>query len=421
MNYLAIIIITLFFSAFFSGMEIAFLASNRLRLELDRKQGLFSSRFVAVFLANPSQYIATMLIGNNIALVIYGISMAGFLEPFIRLFTHAEFSILIIQTLISTLLIIFTAEFLPKTLVRINPNLILTILALPTIIIYFILYPIAIVFTRISDLILKSLGKSYGHNPTENIVFNKVDLDYLISESQQDKGEQYLDDETEIKLFQNALDFSNVKLRDCMVPRTEIIALEINASIEELKQKFVETGFSKILIYEKTIDNIIGYVTSKDLFKNPHTIKSMLIPLSYVPETMAANRLLQKFIQERKGVAAVVDEFGGISGMLTIEDVMEEIFGEIEDEHDTDEFIEKKLDDDTYVFSGRLEIDYLNEQYHLSVPESDEYDTLAGFIMFHCEKIPKSNETLLIEHYEFKILKVSRTRIELVEMKIIRE
>ncbi len=421
MNYLVIIVITLIFSAFFSGMEIAFVASNKLRLELSRKQGHFSSRFISVFLANPSQYIATMLVGNNIALVIYGVSMAGFLEPFIRVFTDAEFSILIIQTLISTLVIIFTGEFLPKTLVRINPNLILTVMALPALIVYFLLYPVAFLFTRISDLVIQAMGKSSDQSPQRNMVFNKVDLDHLINERQQDKGEQYLDDETEIQLFQNALDLSNVKLRDCMVPRTEIMALEVNASVEELKQKFIETGFSKILIYQDNIDNIIGYVTSKDLFKKPHTIKSKLIPLSYVPETMAANRLLQQFIQERKGVAVVVDEFGGISGMLTIEDIMEEIFGEIEDEHDTDEFVEKKLNDDTYVFSGRLEIDYLNEQYRLAVPESDEYETLAGFIMFHHENVPKLGENLLIENFEFKILKVSRTKIELVEMKIITE
>jgi CBS domain containing-hemolysin-like protein len=419
MNYLVIIIITLFFSAFFAGMEIAFLASNKLRLELNKKQGLFSSRFVSVFLANPSQYIATMQIGNNIALVIYSLAMANMLEPLIRLFTDAEFTLLIVQTLVSTIIILMVAEFLPKTLVRINPNIVLNFMALPMIIIYFLLYPVTWFITRILDLIIKSLSKSSEGKPFHNAVFDKVDLDHLINESQQDKGEQFLDDETEIKLFQNALDFSNVKLRDCMVPRTEIIALEVNTTVEELKQKFIETGFSKILIYENSIDNIIGYVTSKDLFKNPHTIKSKLIPLSYVPETMAANKLLQKFIQERKGVAVVVDEFGGISGMLTIEDIMEEIFGEIEDEHDTDEFIEKKLSSDTYLFSGRLEIEYINEQYQLSIPESDEYDTLAGFIMFHHEKVPKFNESLIIGHFEFKILKVSRTRIELVQMKVI--
>src|SRR4030042_529548 len=353
MNYLLIIVITLCFSAFFAGMEIAFLASNKLRLELNKKQGLFSARFISVFLANPSQYIATMQVGNNIALVIYSLAMASILEPLIRLFTDAELTILIVQTLVSTFIILITAEFLPKTLVRINPNMILNFMALPMIIIYFLLYPVTYFIPWISNLILKSLSKSSDGNRFHNVIFNKVDLDHLINESQQEKGEQYLDDETEIKLFQNALDFSNVKLSDCMVPRTEIAALEVNSTVDELKNKFIETGFSKILIYEDTNDNIIGYATSKDLFKNPPAIKSKLIPLSYVPETMAANKLLQKFIQERKGVAVVVDEFGGISGMLTIEDIMEEIFGEIEDEHDTDEFIEKKIGVDSYLFSGR--------------------------------------------------------------------
>ncbi|MBN1416756.1 MAG: HlyC/CorC family transporter [Bacteroidales bacterium] len=419
MNYLLIIIITLCFSAFFAGMEIAFLASNKLRLQLNKKQGLFSARFTSVFLANPSQYIATVQIGNNIALVIYGLSMASILEPLIRIFTDIEFTILIIQTLISTIIILIMAEFLPKTLVRINPNIILNLLAFPMIIIYYLLYPVTLFFTWISNLIIKKISKSTESNRFHNVVFDKVDLDNLINESQQKQGEQYLDDETEIKLFQNALDFSNVKLRDCMVPRTEIVALEVNHSVDELKQKFIETGFSKILIYEETIDNIIGYVTSKDLFKNPPSIKSRLIPLSYVPETMAANKLLQNFIKGRTGVAVVVNEFGGISGMLTIEDIMEEIFGEIEDEHDTDEFIEKKLGQNIYLFSCRLEIEYLNEKYRLSFAESEEYDTLAGFIMFHHENIPKLNEIVTIGHYEFKILKVSHTRIELVEMKII--
>ena len=419
MNYLVIIIITICFSAFFAGMEIAFLASNKLRLELNKKQGLYSSRFISVFLANPSQYIATMQVGNNIAIVIYGLAMANMLEPVLRFFTNTELTILIIQTLISTFIILITAEFLPKTLVRINPNLVLNLLAFPMMLIYFLLYPITFFITRISDFIIKSFSKTSDGSRPHKSVFDKVDLDHLINESQQDNGEQYLDDDTEIKLFQNALDFSNVKLRDCMVPRIEIVAIDINNTVDALKQRFIETGFSKILIYENNIDNIIGYVTSKDLFKNPHTIKSKLIPLSYVPETMAANKLLQKFIQERKGVAVVVDEFGGISGMLTIEDIMEEIFGEIEDEHDTDDFVERRLSDNTYIFSGRLEIEYLNEQYQLFITESEEYDTLAGFIVFHHENIPKLNETLIVGHFEFKILKVSRTRIELVQMKIL--
>ncbi len=421
MNYLVIIIVTLLFSAFFSGMEIAFLASNKLRLELSRKQGLFSSRIISIFLANPSQFIATILVGNNIALVIYGLSMAKLLEPGLRHFINSEFSILITQTLISTIIILFTAEFLPKTLVRINPNTVLTFMSVPLIIVFLLMYPVTYLITGFSDFVIKKISKNPATNRFHNIVFDKVDLDHLISESKPEDGQQYLDDENEIRIFQNALDFSNVKLRNCMVPRTEIVAIAVNNTVDKLKELFVETGYSKILVYEDNIDNIIGYVTSKDMFKNPPSIKAKLIPLSYVPETMAANKLLKKFIQERKGVAVVVDEFGGISGMITIEDIMEEIFGEIEDEHDTDEFIEKKLGHDTFLFSGRLEINYLNEQYHLNIPKSDEYDTLAGFIMYHYENIPKPNEIIIIKQFEFKAIKVSRTRIELVQLKILSE
>jgi CBS domain containing-hemolysin-like protein len=421
MNYLVIIIITLIFSAFFAGMEIAFLTSNKLRIELNKKQKLFSARFISVFISNPSQYIATMQVGNNIAVVIFGLAMTNILEPLIRHFSDSELTILIIQTLVTTFTILITAEFLPKTLVRINPNIVLNVMSLPMTILYYLLYPFAFFMTWISNLVIKSFSKSAPGNRFHNIVFDKIDLSHLIRESKHENGEQYLDDENEIKLFQNALDFSNVKLRNCMVPRTEIAAMEVNNTVDALKQKFIETGYSKILIYEDITDNIIGYVTSKDLYKNPHNIRSMLIMLSYVPEIMAANKLLQKFIQGRQGVAVVVDEFGGISGMLTIEDIMEEIFGEIEDEHDIDEFVEKKIGKNSFIFSGRLEIDYLNEHYRLSITESEEYDTLAGFIMFHHESIPKFGETILIGHFEFRILKVSRTRIELVQMKILSE
>jgi len=253
------------------------------------------------------------------------------------------------------------------------------------------------------------------------MVFGKIDLNHLIVESQDRSGDSNSEEKDEIKLFQNALDFSNVKVRDCMRPRTEITAIHVGDSIEDLRQKFINSGFSKILVYEENIDNMVGYVTSKDLFNNPQTIKSMLIEISYVPETMSANRLLKKFIQEHKSVAVVVDEFGGISGMLTIEDIIEEIFGEIADEHDIDEFIEKQPDEDNYIFSGRLEIDYLNEKYGLHIPESEEYDTLAGYIIFHHESIPNLNDKIIIGKYEFRILKVSRTRIDLVQLKILRD
>jgi len=415
------ILLTLLLAAFFAGMEIAFFAANKLRLELDRKQGLFSSRIIGIFQAKSGQYIATIQLGNNIAIVIYGIVMAQWLEPLLGRFIHSEFGILTVQTLISTLIVLTIAEFLPKAIVRINPNLALRFMSVPLFLVFTLLYPVSYIIHRLSNLILKNILRKDSVNQYDKMVFGKIDLNHLIVESQDRNGDSNSEEKDEIKLFQNALDFSNVKVRDCMRPRTEITAIHVGDSIEDLRQKFINSGFSKILVYEENIDNMVGYVTSKDLFNNPQTIKSMLIEISYVPETMSANRLLKKFIQEHKSVAVVVDEFGGISGMLTIEDIIEEIFGEIADEHDIDEFIEKRPDEDNYIFSGRLEIDYLNEKYGLHIPESEEYDTLAGYIIFHHESIPKLNDKIIIGNYEFRILKVSFTRIDLVQLKILRD
>jgi CBS domain containing-hemolysin-like protein len=419
MSNLTIILISLLFSAFFSGMEIAFVASNKLRIELDKKHGLLSSRIISLFTSHPGQYITTMLVGNTIALVVYGSVMARILEPVIERLTSSATGILVIQTIISALIILITAEFLPKTLVRINPNMVLKLLSAPVALFFILFYPVTRSTIWIINLIIKTF---FPHSRSEmyykNKIFGKVDLDYLLSESTEESDEEERD-ENNLKLFQNALEFSNVKLRDCMIPRAEIVAMELNSSVDELSQRFVETGFSKILIYNETIDNILGYITSKELFKNPNNIKSGLINISYVPETMAANKLLRKLIQEKKSLAVVVDEFGGISGMVTIEDIIEEIFGEIEDEHDVIELVEKQLSDKEYIFSGRLEIDYINEKYKLNIKESEDYDTLAGFIFYHYEKIPKMNERFTIDNFEFKILKVSKTRLEVVHLSII--
>ena len=420
MDQIAYIIVTLVMAAFFAGMEIAFLASNKLRLELDRKQGLLSSKIIHIFQQRSGQYIATIQLGNNIALVVYGIFMARSLEPFISRFFYSEFSILMIQTLISTLIVLTLAEFLPKALVRINPNLALRVMSFPLFLIFIILYPASIIIHRLSNRILKLIIRSDSVNQYDQMVFGKVDLNHLIDESQE-KGENNKIEKDEIKLFQNALDFSNVKIRDCMIPRTEIMSLSLNDNVEQLRQKFIDSGFSKMLIYENDPDNIVGYVTSKELFRNPPNIKSILLGISYIPETMAANKLLKKFIQEHRSMAVVVDEFGGISGIVTIEDIMEEIFGEIDDEHDVDEFIERNPEKGQYVFSGRLEIDYLNEKYDLNFPESEEYDTLAGYIIFQHQHIPKANDKIVTDGYEFRILKVSRTRIDLVQVKIMHE
>ncbi|HLO60596.1 MAG TPA: hemolysin family protein [Bacteroidales bacterium] len=421
MNPFFTILLTLVLAAFFAGMEIAFLASNKLRLELDRKQGLISSKIIHIFQERSGQYIATIQLGNNIAIVIYSIFMSRSLQPFLSRFIASEFGIMIIQTLLSTLLILFLAEFLPKAIVRINPNLALRIMSFPLLLIFIVLYPVSIVIHRLSNWILKSIIRSDTVNKYDQMVFGKVDLNHLIDEIQDNKGESNSEETDEIKLFQNALDFSNVRIRDCMIPRTEIVSVGAKDSIETLRHEFIDSGFSKMPVFENDLDDVIGYVTSKDLFKNPRDIRSMLLSISYVPETMAANKLLKKFIQERRSMAMVVDEFGGISGLITIEDIMEEIFGEIDDEHDVDEFIEKNPEKGQFIFSGRLEIDYLNDKYDLNLPESEEYDTLAGYIIFQHQSIPKVNDKIVTDKFEFRILKVSRTRIDLVQVKSLHE
>ncbi|NJM15696.1 MAG: HlyC/CorC family transporter [Bacteroidales bacterium] len=411
-----VIIASLLFSAFFSGMEIAFISANRLRIELDKKQGSFSSRIISVFSKNPSQYIATMLVGNNVALVMYGLFMAILLKPLLYRFTQSEPGLLLLQTIISTMAILITGEFMPKVIFRINPNRSLNIFSVPVLIVYIVFYPVAWLTIAISSFFIgKVLRKPV--NTKLPIAFNKVDISHLVEEKSNEETHENVESH-ELKIFQNALDFSSLKVRDCMIPRTDIEAMEAECSIAELKEKFIETGFSKILIYKESIDNIIGYVNLKSLYNNPTDIQSILLKISFVPETMQASKLLQQLIKDHKSVAAVVDEFGGISGMLTIEDIIEEIFGEIEDEHDTPEFIERKVKENEYIFSGRLEIDYLNEKYSLHMPESEDYDTLAGFIIYHTEKIPLLNEQITIDHFQFRILKVTVTRVDLVSLAI---
>ncbi|MFP4366135.1 MAG: hemolysin family protein [Bacteroidales bacterium] len=412
-----IILISLLLSAFFSGMEIAFLSSNKFRLELEKKQGTFTSKITSVFTKNPGQYIATMLVGNNIALVIYGITMAIILEPHVRKFVGSEVSVFILQTLIATILILITAEFIPKAIFRLKPNLILNTLSLPVMVFYILFYPVSKSIIWIGNLLMKYVFGTDVSNDDNKNVFGKIDLDHFIKETQNEfKEEDNL--KHDIKLFQNALDFSTVKLRECMIPRPEIIAFDIDTPLEEVKQTFIETGYARILIYKNSIDNITGYINSKDFFKNPENIRSMLKHIIIVPETMVAHKLLSLFIKEKKSVAVVVDEFGGTAGMVTIEDVMEEIFGEIEDEHDTIDLEEKRLTENEYLFSGRFEIDYLNEKYNFGIPKEDDYETLAGFIIYHHESIPKINQKVIIDPFVFKIVKMSKTRIELVNMKI---
>lgn len=415
MNHAIIIILSLICSAFFSGMEIAFISANKLRMEVDKKQGIFGSGIISFFNERPGHYIATMLVGNNIALVIYGLIMAVILEPLIARFTNSDVLILIVQTILSTLFILVTAEFLPKTVFIINPNFSLKIFSVPVIFFYILLYPVTRIIIAISYFIIRIFTGKPVEKKSGEQAFGKIDLDHLLSkvkdQTPESEGEHH-----GIRIFQNVLDLSNIRLRDCMIPRNEIISMEEKSTVEELRQKFIETGFSKILIYRESKDNIIGYIHSKEIFKNPTEISSRIINLPIVPETMPANRLLQLFISKHKGIALVVDEFGGNSGMVTIEDIMEEIFGEIEDEHDFSELIEKRVNENEFIFSGRLEIDYLNDTYELGLPKTDDYETLAGLILFYHESIPVLNEKITIHPFILKILEVSQTHIGLVHL-----
>ncbi|MDX8338247.1 hemolysin family protein [Draconibacterium sp. IB214405] len=419
MNSYLLILITIILSAFFSGMEIAFVSANKLRLELDKQSDPFSSKLLKFLTGNGGQYIATMLVGNNIALVVYGIAFAAVLEPVLQNSIQSESLVLLLQTIISTFIILLLAEFLPKTLFRIFPNSLLNIFALPLAFFYVIFYPISRFSMGITNFLLKNFFKTKPNNEDKNQVFRRIDLDEFISENDGLNIEKKEFVETEIKLFKNALDFSKVKLREIMIPRTEIEMMETGASISDIRQKFVETGYSRILIYNENIDNIIGYVHSSMLFRNPETIDPFIKSVQIVPETMPANKLLSSFIQEHRSIAIVVDEFGGTAGMVTSEDILEEIFGEIEDEHDIKGIVEKKISDTEFVFSARAEIDILNENYFLDLPESEEFETLAGLILYHHESIPKVNSVIKIEKFQFKILKATNTKIELVKLKLL--
>jgi CBS domain containing-hemolysin-like protein len=418
MNNWLIIFLAVLTSAFFAGMEIAFVTSNKLRIELDRKQGVFGSGIIKIFASNPGQYIATMLIGNNIGLVVYGLIISKILSPLIYAFTGSDIITLILQTIISTAIILFVAEFLPKAVFLLNPNFFLKALSLPTLLFYFLFYPVSkFTFVASNYLIRIFSGKGENENLQENVVFSKVDLDHFVNLSKQN-NEKSESDHHNIRIFQNALDFSNVKLRECMVPRTEIEAIEINSKVNQLRDKFIETRHSRILVFEGTIDHITGYVELKDLYRNPADIKSVTKKLTIVPETMPANKLLKIFAMQKGNVALVVDEFGGTSGIVTFEDILEEIVGDIEDEHDINEFTEKAVNEDEYIFSGRLEIDYLNEKYHLNLPEEDDYETLAGMILFYHGSIPKQNDVVRIGNLVIKILKVTSTRLDLLNVKM---
>ena len=405
------------FSAFFSGMEIAFVSSNKLRFEMDRSEQSITSRILSIFFHNPNNFISTMLVGNNIALVVYGILMAELIEDrFLSSLIENDFLIVLIQTIISTLIILVTGEFIPKTLFKINPNFTLNILAIPAFICYVILYPISKFASACSGIFLRLVGTKVNKEDSDK-AFTKVDLDYFIQSSIQDSGDEK-ELETEVQIFQNALDFSSIKIRDCMVPRTEIVAIEDNAPIEELKSLFIESGISKILVYKENIDNIVGYIHSSEMFREHVDWTEGIRQLPIVPETMNANKLMQIFMQQKRSLAVVVDEFGGTAGIVAMEDLVEQIFGEIEDEHDTQTYVAKSIGNNEYVFSGRLDIEKVNELFPLNLPESDDYQTIGGLILHQYQSFPKIYEIISFDKFEFKILKVTATKIELVKLKV---
>ena len=420
-----VIILSLILSAFFSGMEIAYVSSNKIHIEIEKKQGDLLSNLLTKITAKPSKFIATMLIGNNIALVIYGFYMGDILVDWFA--AHLPSSNILInyllnelslltQTVISTLVILVTAEFLPKVFFQIYANSLLKLFAVPVYIFYILFSLVSDFVIWISDVVLKTLFKTEGDEV--QLAFSKVELGNYISE-QMESVEAHDTIDSEIQIFQNALEFSEVKSREVMVPRTELTAIEIHETIQSLNESFTQTGHSKILVYKTTIDDILGYVHSFDLFKHPKNIKSMLRPVEYVPETMLAKDVLNVLIKKRKSLAVVLDEYGGTSGIMTVEDIVEELVGEIEDEHDTMDLIEEKLKDNTYLFSARLEVDYINETYRLQLPESENYETLGGFIVNHTEEIPEQNQEIRIHQFHVTIKEVSNTKIELVTLKIV--
>jgi CBS domain containing-hemolysin-like protein len=405
----------LIFSAFFSGMEIAFISSSKLKIELDNKKGQFSAKILSFFSSKPAWFIAAMLIGNNIALVIYTLYVAELIEPYLTSLALNSSIILLFQTLFSTFFILLFAEFLPKSIFRLNPNYTLRIFSLILFVFYIILWPITAFVVNLSTSILKLFGNEESIN---KVSFKKTDLDLYINELKKDLeiGEEM---EHDVKIFHNALSFSEVIARDCMVPRNEIVALEINDKIEALKELFLESGHSRIIIYKENIDNIIGYVHSIELFKTPISIKSMLIPISIVPESISGIKLLKDFIDKKISVSVVVDEYGGTSGILTMEDIIEEIFGEIDDEHDQEELIHRELTENKFLFSARLEIDFINEKYRLKLPVKEDYETLSGLIIYFAETIPEKGSTFKIENFEFKILEVDETKISKVQLLVL--
>jgi CBS domain containing-hemolysin-like protein len=413
---ITIIVISILLSAFFSGMEIAFVSANKLHIELEKKGEGLIAKILTRLTNKSSKFITTMLVGNNIALVIYSFYMGGFLIDLLSLNAYNDFSTLLIQTVISTLIILVTAEFLPKAIFRIYSNEVLKIFAIPAYFFYVVFHFISTFITGISDFFLRVFFKTAKDE--EQTEFSREELGNYINE-QIETGNSEDEVDSEIQIFQNALEFHKVKAREIMVPRTEMMAVEIHESIPNLRKNFVETGYSKILVYKNSLDDIVGYVNAFELFKKPKTIRSVLLPIEIVPESMIINDVLNLLMVKRKSIAIVLDEYGGTSGMITVEDIVEELFGEIEDEHDSLELLEEQISDNLFRFSARLEVDYLNEEYGLSIHKEEAYETLGGFIIYHTESIPVLNEEIQVDNFVITILKVSSSKIEEISFEII--
>lgn len=410
------LIITMIFSAFFSGMEIAFVSGNRMLAEVERGKNGISQKSISYFYRHPNNFVSTMLVGNNIALVIYGILFAQLFDA--TLFAPlGDGERVTADTIASTVVVLFTGEFIPKLIFKSNPNTMLSLFAMPAMVCYVILYPISRFATLLSKCMLRIVGVKM-ENVKDDAEFSKVDLDFLV-QSSIDNARNDNDIEEEVKIFHNALDFSDTKVRDCMVPRTEIEAVDIEESDEEeLKNRFIETGFSKLVVYKDDIDHVVGYIHSSEMFRNPKQWRDNIRTLQFVPETMAARKLMHSFLQQKKTLAIVVDEFGGTSGLVSLEDIVEEIFGDIEDEHDSNNYIAKMVGEGEYILSARLEIEKVNEMFDIELPESDDYMTIGGLILHEYQSFPKLNEIVKIGHFEFKIIKSTMTKIELVRLKI---
>ncbi|AXG68293.1 hemolysin C [Kordia sp. SMS9] len=418
-----IIVTALLFSAFFSGMEIAYVSANKIHIELEKKQDGILAKILRRLTQKPSKFIATMLVGNNIALVIYGFFMGDLITawvhdaPWLNQYITVEYELLF-QTIISTLVILVTAEFLPKVFFQVYANSLLKFLAFPAYIFYQLFWLISEFVMWISNVVLKKFFKTEGDEV--QLEFSKVELGDYISE-QMEAGHDDEDIDSEIQIFQNALEFSAVKTREVMIPRTEIVAIELHETTQNLAKLFSETGYSKVLVYKNTIDDIIGYIHSFELFKKPKTIRSIVLPVVFVPEAMLANDVLNVLTKKRKSIAVVLDEYGGTSGIVTVEDIVEELFGEIEDEHDVTELLEKRIGAYEYLFSARLEVDYINETYKLNLPESENYETLGGLIVSETEEIPQQDEIIVINNLKFTIIEVSNTKIDTIELQILSE